>query len=95
MTFRMRGHEEASGTKYIDNKHFEKWKKKDPIKLFEFHLKKNEIIDKKYIENKYSEIGSEVDLALEYAFNADKQTSTMVIESNDVFCKSHFNFCKF
>ena len=61
MTFRMRGHEEASGTKYIDNKHFEKWKKKDPIKLFEFHLKKNEIIDKKYIENKYSEIGSEVD----------------------------------
>tara|TARA_B000000557_G_scaffold238264_1_gene215639 strand:- start:18126 stop:20087 length:1962 start_codon:yes stop_codon:yes gene_type:complete len=95
MTFRMRGHEEASGTKYIDNKHFEKWKKKDPIKLFEFYLKKNEIIDKKYIKNKHSEIGSEVDLALEYAFDADKQTSTIVIESNDVFCKSHFNKIEF
>ena len=95
MTFRMRGHEEASGTKYIDNKHFEKWKKKDPIKLFEFHLKKNEIIDDKYIKNKHSEIGSEVDLALEYAFNADKQTSTIVIESNDVFCKSHFSKIEF
>ena len=95
MTFRMRGHEEASGTKYIDNKYFEKWKKKDPIKLFEFYLKKNEIIDKKYIKNKHSEIGSEVDLALEYAFDADKQTSTIVIESNDVFCKSHFNKIEF
>ena len=95
MTFRMRGHEEASGTKYIDNKHFEKWKKKDPIKLFEFHLKKNEIIDDKYIKNKHSEIGSEVDLALEHAFDADKQTSTIVIESNDVFCKSHFNKIEF
>ena len=95
MTFRMRGHEEASGTKYIDNKHFEKWKKKDPIKLFEFYLKKNEIIDKKYIKNKHSEIGSEVDLALEHAFDADKQTSTIVIESNDVFCKSHFNKIEF
>ncbi|MAP67133.1 MAG: dehydrogenase [Candidatus Marinimicrobia bacterium] len=95
MTFRMRGHEEASGTKYIDNKHFEKWKKKDPIKLFEFYLKKNKIIDKKYIKNKHSEIGSEVDLALEYAFDADKQTSTIVIESNDVFCKSHFNKIEF
>ncbi|MAV58766.1 MAG: dehydrogenase [Candidatus Marinimicrobia bacterium] len=91
MTFRMRGHEEASGTKYIDNKHFEKWKKKDPINLFESHLKKNQIIDNKYIKNKHIEIGSEVDSALEYAFNADKQSSTIIIESNDVFCKSHFN----
>ena len=69
--------------------------KKDPIKLFEFYLKKNDIIDKKYIKNKHSEIGSEVDLALEYAFDADKQTSTIVIESNDVFCKSHFNKIEF
>ena len=32
---------------------------------------------------------------MEYAFDSDKQTSTIVIESNDVFCKSHFNKIEF
>ena len=35
MTFRMRGHEEASGTKYIPKELFEEWEQKDPIKNFE------------------------------------------------------------
>ncbi|MCC5940598.1 MAG: dehydrogenase [Balneolaceae bacterium] len=34
-TFRMRGHEEASGTFYIPDEKFEIWKKKDPILRFE------------------------------------------------------------
>lgn len=43
-TFRMRGHEEASGTFYVDDKEFEKWKPKDPIYRFEQWLKSEEII---------------------------------------------------
>ncbi len=38
MTFRMRGHEEASGTKYVPPHLFEDWKKKDPLDNFEFYL---------------------------------------------------------
>lgn len=38
-TFRMRGHEEASGTFYVDDKEFEKWKPMDPIFRFEEWLK--------------------------------------------------------
>ncbi|MEO6221480.1 MAG: dehydrogenase E1 component subunit alpha/beta, partial [Ginsengibacter sp.] len=38
MTFRMRGHEEASGTKYVPKEMFEQWLKKDPIKNFERFL---------------------------------------------------------
>src|SRR5437764_10540919 len=38
MTFRMRGHEEASGTKYISKDLFEQWSEKDPIKNFEDFL---------------------------------------------------------
>jgi 2-oxoisovalerate dehydrogenase E1 component len=38
-TFRMRGHEEASGTFYVDEKDFEKWKPMDPIFRFEEWLK--------------------------------------------------------
>lgn len=34
-TFRIRGHEEASGVKYVPAELIEKWKTKDPIQLFE------------------------------------------------------------
>ncbi len=37
-TFRMRGHEEASGTKYVPKKLMEEWAKKDPIDTFEKYL---------------------------------------------------------
>jgi 2-oxoisovalerate dehydrogenase E1 component len=35
MTFRMRGHEEASGTKYVPQELFKIWELKDPIKNYE------------------------------------------------------------
>ena len=38
VTFRMRGHEEASGTKYVPNYLFETWKKKDPVINYENFL---------------------------------------------------------
>ena len=40
MTFRMRGHEEASGTAYVPKELFEEWEKKDPILRYEAYLKK-------------------------------------------------------
>jgi len=39
MTFRMRGHEEASGTKYIPSALFESWAKKDPVSSYENWLR--------------------------------------------------------
>ena len=44
MTFRMRGHEEASGVKYVPKELFEEWEKKDPIKNYEDWLKKEKIL---------------------------------------------------
>ncbi len=38
MTFRMRGHEEASGTRYVPKELFEEWSKKDPVANFEMYL---------------------------------------------------------
>lgn len=37
-TFRMRGHEEASGTKYVPTELMDEWAKKDPIDNFEKYL---------------------------------------------------------
>src|ERR1700712_5102608 len=41
ITFRMRGHEEASGVKYVPKNLFEEWEKKDPIKNFEEWLQQD------------------------------------------------------
>lgn len=38
MTFRMRGHEEASGTKYVPKELFEEWSVKDPVTNYEYYL---------------------------------------------------------
>jgi 2-oxoisovalerate dehydrogenase E1 component len=44
MTFRMRGHEEASGTKYVPQHLFEEWQKKDPVNNFEFYLQQTGVL---------------------------------------------------
>ena len=85
LTFRMRGHEEASGTKYIPDSLMNKWTKKDPILQFEKYLKSKKLLTKK---NK-----TEIDLkiidmimpAFESALNAPEPTSTIDNELNDVY----------
>ena len=44
MTFRMRGHEEASGVKYVPKELFEEWIEKDPIKNYERFLSEENIL---------------------------------------------------
>lgn len=44
MTFRMRGHEEASGTKYVPPHLFDEWKKRDPLENFEKYLLKEQVL---------------------------------------------------
>jgi 2-oxoisovalerate dehydrogenase E1 component len=49
MTFRMRGHEEASGTKYVPHALMEKWALRDPVLLFEdFSKRKMSFRQRKY-----------------------------------------------
>lgn len=43
-TFRMRGHEEASGTKYVPKELMDSWGKKDPIRNYESFLIKKKIL---------------------------------------------------
>ena len=45
MTFRMRGHEEASGTKYVPKALMDQWAKKDPVENFENFLIEQNILD--------------------------------------------------
>ena len=49
MTFRMRGHEEASGVKYVPKELFEEWIDKDPIKNYERFLSEENILSNEEI----------------------------------------------
>jgi 2-oxoisovalerate dehydrogenase E1 component len=57
MTFRMRGHEEASGTAYVPDELFEKWNKKDPILRFQNFLEQEGFAN----ENDFKKITKEID----------------------------------
>ena len=68
LTFRMRGHEEASGTKYVPQELFEKWGKKDPVKNYEQYLIKEGIIDIKNADKIRKKIQKEIEKGLEKSF---------------------------
>ena len=61
ITFRMRGHEEASGTKYVPKKLIDQWSKKDPVTQFEKHIRETEILDQQGIEAIKSEISARIE----------------------------------
>ena len=50
LTFRIRGHEEASGIKYVPKELIERWKKKDPVKLFEKYLADKKILTEDFVK---------------------------------------------
>jgi len=51
ITFRMRGHEEASGTKYVPKKLMDEWAKKDPLTNYEDFLLNEKLLDQKQIDS--------------------------------------------
>ncbi len=83
ITFRMRGHEEASGTFYIPDNLFAEWGKRDPIESFEKKLlEESSIPDKRNIENIRTELinsfSDDLNRALdapEPEFNKEKETA--------------------
>jgi 2-oxoisovalerate dehydrogenase E1 component len=85
MTFRMRGHEEASGTKYVPKELFEEWGKKDPVKNFEDYLVKEKILNPSKIEKIREVIQQEIEEGLEIGFAAPPVTPDTAEEVADVY----------
>src|ERR1700743_1687292 len=56
MTFRMRGHEEASGIKYVPQELLEDWGKRDPVNNYEDWLRGQGVLDKEGVERMREEI---------------------------------------
>jgi len=68
ITFRMRGHEEASGTKYVPKELFEVWGKKDPVNNYEKFLLDEGVLTEAIIEEIRTGIKQEIDTGLEQTF---------------------------
>lgn len=85
MTFRMRGHEEASGTKYVPKELFEEWEKKDPLKNYEDYLLSEGIIDEHFISNLRNSLKAEIDSEIEKAFSMDEPEVNSTVELSDMY----------
>src|SRR5690554_7913975 len=67
-TFRMRGHEEASGTKYVPKELLEDWERKDPLLNFERFLLDEKVLTKDLIATYKDGVHCEIDDHLKRAF---------------------------
>jgi 2-oxoisovalerate dehydrogenase E1 component len=85
MTFRMRGHEEASGTKYYPDGIQDEWDKKDPVRNYELYLKSIGLIEDKMIADLEAEIKAEIQNGLDLAFAEEKIVPNTEQELADIF----------
>ncbi len=85
MTFRMRGHEEASGTKYVPQELFEKWAKKDPVENYERWLIQETILTVRMRDEIRAEFKEQIERGLEIAFGTPMPTPDMEEELRDMY----------
>ena len=85
ITFRMRGHEEASGTKYVPPQLFEEWGKRDPIKNYEQWLITENILSEINIAELRNEFKDHIESELKIAYNATPLTPNTKEELDDVY----------
>ena len=89
-TFRIRGHEEASGVKYVPKDLIDTWAKKDPISNFENYLITNDIINLEDIKTIKDSLNLEINENLELAYKEPFPETSIELQLSDVFKKFDF-----
>ncbi|WP_074226975.1 alpha-ketoacid dehydrogenase subunit alpha/beta [Algoriphagus halophilus] len=85
ITFRMRGHEEASGTKYVPSQLMEDWSKLDPVENYEKYLEETGILSDKVKDRINKKVKKEINDALEIAFAEAPISPSLEFELQDVY----------
>ena len=88
MTFRMRGHEEASGTKYVPAHLFDEWKKRDPVDNFEFFLTQSGVLSAADAAGIREETRSYIESELARAYDAAEMMPDEQEELRDVYART-------
>ena len=90
ITFRRRGHEEASGTKYVPKELISAWEEKDPITNFENYLFSKNILNDGMLKFFKKEIKTDIQEGLDFAFKEEPIAYEEKSFIEDVY--SPFNF---
>lgn len=85
MTFRMRGHEEASGTKYVPQDRLDEWSGKDPVLSFEQYLRNKGILTQERINELRAQIHAEIETAVATGFADHESTASTEDETGDLY----------
>ena len=85
LTFRMRGHEEASGTKYVPDELMDKWAQKDPISNYENFLIESNVLSIEEINSLKSEIKEDINKSWQVANDENILSANLDIETNDIY----------
>jgi len=86
-TFRMRGHEEASGTKYVPKELFEEWGAKDPISNYEAYLMEQGVLSARQIMEIRQQQKEEIEKEIKKGFESDPIQVNIEAELADVYAK--------
>ncbi len=90
MTFRMRGHEEASGTKYVPQQLFDIWKEKDPIQNFERYLLSEGVLKPEWIPQMKAEFATQIETEIEKVFSEADIIPDVETEIRDMYKPYNF-----
>ena len=85
ITFRMRGHEEASGTKYVPKHLMEDWSKLDPVENYENYLEELGVLDGKSKERINKNVKKAINDGLDIAFAEEAISPNLETELRDVY----------
>ncbi|KAG4069400.1 hypothetical protein HA402_012253 [Bradysia odoriphaga] len=85
VTFRMRGHEEASGVKYVPPVLFETWSKKDPVAQYEAFLQQAGILTPENITAIREQLKHEIELQVATGLTGTPLIADTETELNDVY----------
>jgi 2-oxoisovalerate dehydrogenase E1 component len=88
ITFRMRGHEEASGTKYIPQKLFELWEMQDPVKNYERYLVESGIMNEMKATEIRNEFKDKIENELKIGFDTRPVVADTEVELDEIYAKA-------
>ncbi|MEO5890849.1 MAG: dehydrogenase E1 component subunit alpha/beta [Ferruginibacter sp.] len=87
MTFRMRGHEEASGVKYVPPHLFDLWEQKDPIKNYEHYLIGQDVLNEQSVTDIRNELKEYIESELKTGYEPMPMVVNTFEEHDDLFAK--------
>lgn len=85
VTFRMRGHEEASGVKYVPKELLEQWAKKDPVANYENYLYSIGLLNDALKSEYRSAISAEIESGIREGFDEPEPVANTEAELRDIY----------